>query len=202
MARTVKVTYSLPTEITEFIEALPRSRAQPRSAVVAEMLEEKRRELFQQELAKAYLDGAESASEFACGAFPIAAESLASVREPTDRWRLVADEGVRRGDIWWINWDPARGSEQSGTRPALIVQNDVGNHYSPTTIVLAITRTGRRSPVVVPIAASTSGLPQDSFVHAGQVLTVDKARLIERIGAAPPGVITEVSRAIRVSLEV
>lgn len=114
----------------------------------------------------------------------------------------MAEREVRRGDIWWLDWDPPRGSEQSGRRPALIVQNDVGNRYSTNTIVVAITRTRRSNPVIVPIPASQSGLQHDSYIHAGQVLTVDKSRLLSRIGQASAGIMGEVNQAIRISLDV
>ncbi|MNR64645.1 PemK-like protein [compost metagenome] len=66
--------------------------------------------------------------------------------------------------------------------------------------MLAITRTGRQNPILVPIPAMESGLPEDSFVHAGQVLTVDRSRFLDRAGRATPAVMTRVDQAIRVSL--
>src|SRR5687768_1806062 len=71
---------------------------------------------------------------------------------------------VRRGDIYWVEFDPVKGSEQGGLRPALVIQRDVGNRYSPTTVVAAITRTlpPRPYPFVVVLDPSDSGLPERS----------------------------------------
>ncbi|MBM4463895.1 MAG: type II toxin-antitoxin system PemK/MazF family toxin [Chloroflexi bacterium] len=74
---------------------------------------------------------------------------------------------IKRGEIYWVNWNPLRGSEQAGIRPALIIQNDIGNKYSPNTIVASCTTTSRKShPFLVPIKAKESGLPSDSVLHS------------------------------------
>jgi mRNA interferase MazF len=106
----------------------------------------------------------------------------------------------RRGEIWLVNFNPGRGSEQQGTRPALIVQNDVGNRYAATTIVAAITTTIKPYPVTVVIRARTCGLPYESMVNTAQLLTIDKARLVRRLGALPPELLVAVDRALRTSL--
>lgn len=96
-----------------------------------------------------------------------------------------------RGEIWDVDWSPGRGSEQVGRRPALVVQNDHGNHSLryPNTIVVAVSRQGRPIPFHVRIdAGPDSGLAADSWAKCEQVLTVAK----DRLGAAPRG---------RVSLE-
>jgi len=81
---------------------------------------------------------------------------------------------VRRGDIYWVEFDPVKGSEQGGLRPALVVQHDVGNQYSPTTVVAAITRTvpPRPYPFVVVLEPSDSGLPERSAVNCAQLATI------------------------------
>jgi mRNA interferase MazF len=107
----------------------------------------------------------------------------------------------RRGEVWLVNFHPGRGSEQKGVLPALIVQNDVGNQYAATTIVAAITTTIKPYPVTVVIQARTCGLPHDSMVNMAQVLTVDKARLIRKLGELTPDQLAAVNRALRVSLD-
>jgi mRNA interferase MazF len=107
----------------------------------------------------------------------------------------------RRGEVWLVNFHPARGSEQKGVRPALIVQNDVGNQYAATTIVAAITTTIKPYPVTVVIRARTCGLPADSMVNMAQVLTIDKARLIKKLGELVPEQLAAVNRALRISLD-
>jgi mRNA interferase MazF len=83
---------------------------------------------------------------------------------------------VSRGEIYWVEFDPVKGSEQGGLRPALIVQNDVGNRYSPTTVVAAITRTipPRPYPFVVVISPDESGLPNPSAVNCAQIATIQQ----------------------------
>ena len=108
---------------------------------------------------------------------------------------------VRRGQVWWVDFSPARGSEQQGMRPALVVQNDVGNEVSPTTIVIAMTGNVRRVyPFTVLIPATLSGLPRDSLANAAQILTVDKTHLRDRVGHLPDSTLSEIDRALAVSL--
>ena len=84
---------------------------------------------------------------------------------------------VKRSEIYWVEFDPVKGSEQGGLRPALVVQNDVGNRYSPTTVIVAITRTMplRPYPFVVTIDPAESGLPEPSVVNCSQITTVQQA---------------------------
>ncbi len=107
----------------------------------------------------------------------------------------------RRGEVWLVNFNPGRGSEQKGVRPALIVQNNVGNQYAATTIVAAITTTIKPYPVAVVIRGRTCGLPHDSMVNMAQVLTVDKSRLMRKLGELAPDQLAAVNRALRVSLD-
>ena len=84
---------------------------------------------------------------------------------------------VKRGEIYWVEFDPVKGSEQGGLRPALVVQNDVGNRYSPTTVVVAITRTipPRPYPFVVTVEPVESGLAEPSAVNCSQIATIQQA---------------------------
>jgi mRNA interferase MazF len=84
---------------------------------------------------------------------------------------------VRRGEIYWVEFDPVKGSEQGGLRPALVVQNDTGNRYSTTTVVAAITRTvpPQPYPFVVIIEPQESGLPERSAVNCAQLATIQQA---------------------------
>ena len=108
---------------------------------------------------------------------------------------------VRRGDVWLIDWNPARGSEQAGVRPALVVQNDVGNAYSSTTIVAAIsTRLKKEYPFQVGIEPGESGLPETGIVKLEQIMTVDQARLLRKVGALSPPTMTRVEGALKRSL--
>ena len=108
----------------------------------------------------------------------------------------------RRGEIWMVNFSTGRGSEQEGTRPALVIQNDVGNRYAATTIVAAITSTIKIYPVTVPLKKGEGGLSRSSMVNLAQLLTVDRARLQRRVGMLSEERLALVDDAIRVSLDV
>ncbi len=109
---------------------------------------------------------------------------------------------ISRGDLYSACLDPVVGSEQGGIRPVLIIQNDVGNRYSPTVIVLAITGqiNKARLPTHVPISATGTGLQKDSVILAEQIRTLDKRRLREHIGTLRPEVMERVSEALKISL--
>ena len=108
---------------------------------------------------------------------------------------------VRRGEIYWVDWSPARGSEQTGARPALAVQNDVGNRYSPTTIVASVTTAlDRDYPFIVGITSSESGLPRDSTVNLAAILTIDKDRLMEQCGNLSDEKMLQIDNALKRSL--
>ena len=108
---------------------------------------------------------------------------------------------ARRGEIYYVDWSPGRGSEQTGARPALIIQNDTGNRFSPTTIVAAVsTRQRRRFPFQVLVSASESGLPRDSVVKCEQIQTIDQARLGRLGGSLSAEKMQEVDLALHRSL--
>ena len=108
---------------------------------------------------------------------------------------------VKRGDIYYADLSPVVGSEQGGLRPVLIIQNDVGNRYSPTVIAAAITsRMGKtRLPTHIDIYADKAGLSKDSVVLLEQIRTLDKQRLKEKMGHLDDGMMNEINNAIAVS---
>lgn len=108
---------------------------------------------------------------------------------------------IRRGDIFYADLSPVVGSEQGGLRPVLIIQNDVGNRYSPTVIAAAITsRMGKtRLPTHIDIHADRVGLAKDSVILLEQVRTLDKRRLKEKMGHLDGATMTQVNNAIAVS---
>lgn len=107
----------------------------------------------------------------------------------------------QRGDVFSVDFEPVRGHEQGKVRPALIIQNDIGNQYSPTTIVAAITSGERaRYDVNVEIKAPEGGLVRDSLVLLNQIRTVDKSRLDRYWGHISEESMTRVDEALRVSL--
>ena len=108
---------------------------------------------------------------------------------------------VRRGDIFYADLSPVVGSEQGGLRPVLIIQNDVGNRYSPTVIAAAITsRMGKtKLPTHLDVYADRVGLSKDSVILLEQIRTLDKRRLREKMGHLDEEVMAEVNNAIAVS---
>lgn len=108
---------------------------------------------------------------------------------------------VRRGDIYYADLSPVVGSEQGGVRPVLIVQNDVGNKYSPTVIAAAITsqKTKTNLPTHIELHAQSTGLQKDSIVLLEQIRTIDKHRLKEKMGRLDDQSMTLVDEAIGIS---
>ena len=107
----------------------------------------------------------------------------------------------KRGEIFYADLSPVVGSEQGGIRPVLIVQNNIGNKYSPTVIVAAITSKMNKAkmPTHIEIDAKDYGLSKDSMILLEQIRTLDKRRLKEKIGVADKRVMDEVNEALAVS---
>ena len=108
---------------------------------------------------------------------------------------------IKRGDMYYADLSPVIGSEQGGVRPVLIIQNDVGNKYSPTVIAAAITAqtTKNRLPTHININSSEYGLVKDSVILTEQIRTIDKSRLKEKIGQIDPLTMNLVNNALGVS---
>ena len=108
---------------------------------------------------------------------------------------------VKRGDIYYADLSPVVGSEQGGVRPVLIIQNDVGNKYSPTVIATAITSQINKAkmPTHIEIDANEYGLSKNSVVLAEQIRTIDKKRLKEKIGHLDDKLMYKVNQALEVS---
>ncbi len=108
---------------------------------------------------------------------------------------------VRRGDIFYADLSPVVGSEQGGIRPVLIVQNDVGNKYSPTVIAAAITSQTEKTnlPTHITVSSYECGLQRDSIVLLEQIRTLDKRRLRECMGRLEENVMNKIDKAISIS---
>lgn len=108
---------------------------------------------------------------------------------------------MKRGDIYYADLSPVVGSEQGGVRPVLIVQNNVGNKFSPTVIAAAITSQQSKAnlPTHIPLHANTSGLAKDSVVLLEQVRTIDKKRLKEKMGSIDDDSMSAINDAISIS---
>lgn len=108
---------------------------------------------------------------------------------------------VKRGDIYYADLSPVIGSEQGGVRPVLVIQNDVGNRYSPTVIAAAITSQINKAkmPTHIEIGTEDCGLARDSVVLLEQVRTIDKRRLKEKIGHLEEDMMRRVNTALEIS---
>jgi len=107
---------------------------------------------------------------------------------------------VKRGEIYYADLSPVIGSEQAGVRPVLIVQNDVGNKFSPTIIAIAITsRQKVKLPTHIEIEGTKYGLDKDSVILAEQIRTLDKKRLREKVGKLDDKTMEKVKKAIEIS---
>lgn len=109
----------------------------------------------------------------------------------------------KRGEVYLVNFDPTVGSEIHKTRPALIIQNDIANKHSPVTIVAAITSTtsgNKIYPTEVFVTAGIGGLTNNSLVLLNQIRTIDKIRLVNKLGTLLPADMLRVTNAIQVSL--
>lgn len=108
---------------------------------------------------------------------------------------------IKRGEIYYADLSPVVGSEQGGIRPVLIIQNDIGNKYSPTVIAAAITsqRDKTKLPTHISVDADDCGLAKDSIVLLEQVRTIDKQRLKERMGSLDVNSMVMVDKALSVS---
>ena len=108
-----------------------------------------------------------------------------------------------RGAVIEVNLDPVVGSEASKTRPCVVIQNDIGNKYSPVSIVAAITsaeNVPKAYPVDVPVRKGEGGLPKDSVVQCNQLRTVDERRFVRTLGQFPLATMKKIDLALRVSL--
>jgi mRNA interferase MazF len=110
--------------------------------------------------------------------------------------------GVRRGDIWLVDLNPVRGSEQRGLRPCLVVSNDVTNEHAPTVCVIPLTSNlaGRRFPVNVLLVREDTGLKCDSLLLGGQIRTVARERLLRKLSVLQSERMVDVEAAIRLYL--
>jgi len=108
---------------------------------------------------------------------------------------------VKRGDIYYADLSPVVGSEQGGIRPVLVIQNDIGNKYSPTVIAAAITSQINKAkmPTHIELGAKEYGLNKDSVILLEQIRTIDKRRLREKIGRIDDSLMESVNTALSIS---
>ena len=108
---------------------------------------------------------------------------------------------IKRGQVWYCDLSPVKGSEQGGVRPCLVIQNDKGNQFAPTTIIAPITSRHTKAKLPTHIWLSvTCGLPVNSMVELEQVRTIDKSRLLQYVGEIQQGEMNLVNKALIISM--
>ncbi len=109
---------------------------------------------------------------------------------------------IKRGDLYYADLSPVIGSEQGGVRPVIVIQNNIGNKYSPTIIVAAITSQINKAklPTHIEISANEYGLSKDSVILLEQIRTIDKKRIREKIGCLDNNMMLKVDNGIQISL--
>jgi mRNA interferase MazF len=109
---------------------------------------------------------------------------------------------IKRGEIYYVDLTPVKGSEQSGRRPVLVIQNDIGNEFAPTVIIAPLTTKKflKEYPTNVHIKKGTANLKEDSVVMLSQIRTIDKSRLERKVGALSAEIMIMVNEAIAISL--
>ena len=109
---------------------------------------------------------------------------------------------IKRGDLYYADLSPVIGSEQGGVRPVIVIQNNIGNKYSPTIIVAAITSQINKAklPTHIEISANEYGLSKDSVILLEQIRTIDKKRIREKIGCLDNNMMLKVDNSIQISL--
>lgn len=116
----------------------------------------------------------------------------------------MAERRIRRGELYWLDWSPSRGSESAGVRPALIIQRDAGNQAPsyPNTVVVSVSSQGHEIPLHVRLRPTReNGLKNVSWVKCEQLFTVSKDRLRERLGRVTQAELWDIERAIALNLD-
>mgnify|MGYP004668350727 CR=1 FL=1 len=115
---------------------------------------------------------------------------------------MISNFEIRRGDVFYADLSPVVGSEQGGVRPVLIIQNNVGNHYSPTVIIAAITarETKPKMPTHVRLSSEKSRISRNSVILLEQIRTIDKQRLSDRVDHLSGPIMKEVDQALERSV--
>lgn len=109
---------------------------------------------------------------------------------------------IKRGEIYFADLNPVRGSEQGGIRPVLVIQNNTGNHFSPTVIIAPITSSLDKSKLPTHVSIATSDLSQCSIVLLEQIRTIDKSRISDYITRLDDNTMTRISRAAAISVDI
>ena len=116
--------------------------------------------------------------------------------------KVTAQENINRGDIVWVDFGEYNGSIQGGIRPAIVLQNNMGNYHSPTVIVAKITSQHKKEnlPTHIPVRSNETGLRKDSVILLEQIMTINKFQVLKNIGQAANSALKRVDNAAKISL--
>lgn len=115
---------------------------------------------------------------------------------------MKMDKAIKRGDLVYLNFDPIVGSEQGGPRPAVVVQNDMGNKHAPTVIIAPVTSKNKKSNLPTHVKLASHVLERNSMVLLEQLKTVDKSRIDSYIGTLSDEEMKMIDKALRISLAI
>lgn len=202
MAQLKKILISLPDNLLKEVDSIVAMEKINRSEFVREAMKlyirEKRRIEMRDKLKKAISKWLKLILNLQKSVLKQIMINSKNMRKVSGSWKRVV---IKRGDIFYADLSPVIGSEQGGIRPVLIVQNDIGNKYSPTVIASAITSQINKAklPTHIELSAKEYGLPKDSVVLLEQIRTIDKKRLREKIGHLDDELMEKVNEALSIS---
>lgn len=202
-SNTKRIMISLPQHLLQEVDGVIQKEKSNRSEFIRQAmhlyLKERKKRTIRETMQKGYMEMAKINLKMASEAFGAEEEADHTlVRLVSGVWPVI----VKRGDVFFADLSPVVGSEQGGVRPVLVIQNDIGNRFSPTVIVAAITAQIQKAklPTHVEIDAKTYGFDRDSVILLEQIRTIDKQRLTDKITHLDDEMMDRVHESLQISL--
>lgn len=202
-SNTKRIMISLPQHLLQEVDGVIQKEKSNRSEFIRQAmhlyLKERKKRTIRETMQKGYMEMAKINLNMASEAFGAEEEADHTlVRLVSGVWLVI----VKRGDVFFADLSPVVGSEQGGVRPVLVIQNDIGNRFSPTVIVAAITAQIQKAklPTHVEIDAKTYGFDRDSVILLEQIRTIDKQRLTDKITHLDDEMMDRVNESLQISL--
>lgn len=202
-SNTKRIMISLPQHLLQEVDGVIQKEKSNRSEFIRQAmhlyLKERKKRTIRETMQKGYMEMAKINLNMASEAFGAEQEADHTlVRLVSGVWLVI----VKRGDVFFADLSPVVGSEQGGVRPVLVIQNDIGNRFSPTVIVAAITAQIQKAklPTHVEIDAKTYGFDRDSVILLEQIRTIDKQRLTDKITHLDDEMMDRVNESLQISL--
>lgn len=202
-SNTKRIMISLPQHLLQEVDGVIQKEKSNRSEFIRQAmhlyLKERKKRVIRETMQKGYMEMAKINLKMASEAFGAEEEADHTlVRLVSGVWHVI----VKRGDVFFADLSPVVGSEQGGVRPVLVIQNDIGNRFSPTVIVAAITAQIQKAklPTHVEIDAKMYGFDRDSVILLEQIRTIDKQRLTDKITHLDDEMMDRVNESLQISL--